>query len=360
MHNTGVGMTPLSNEGIEPLPMDRLQDIAGQVAMGGMRRQSNAVSAFLAADVGGTHARIGFVVPNAVTGAPDIVFYKVYRCADYVSLADILACFCRDHRVHPQTLVLASAGFVDQGVIVNENLAWPVVLDELRSEGGFTAVDVLNDFEAFAHAVGHFGEESSVSVVDGVANPHGAVAVVGPGTGLGAALWLPGQPARVLHTEAGQMELAARPGIEQAIRTALGPTDAYVSYDHVLSGPGLLRLYRAIAAVRGVPATYTDPSDITAMALAGMDTLATQTVDQFCRWLGAFCGDVAVAFNASGGVCLAGGFLARITTVLRSGPFTERFLDKGVMRSFLNRTPVYVVEHGRLGVLGAANWRLGR
>ena len=99
---------------------------------------------------------------------------------------------------------------------------------------------------------------------------------------------------------------------------------------------------------------------ITAMALAGMDTLATQTVDQFCRWLGAFCGDVAVAFNASGGVCLAGGFLARITTVLRSGPFTERFLDKGVMRSFLNRTPVYVVEHGRLGVLGAANWRLGR
>ncbi|PXV60315.1 glucokinase [Dyella jiangningensis] len=352
-------MTPLSDRGFEPVPVDPSPKLGEPLFLDGLDRGGPSASPFLAADVGGTHARIGLVMPDAQGGRPDILAYKNYRCADHGSLADILGVFCRDHGVHPQALVLACAGFVERGAVVNDNLAWPVVLERLRIEGGFASVDVLNDFQAFAHAIGQVDRDSTTVIVDGVADPNGAVAVLGPGTGLGAALWLPGSPARVLHTEAGQMELAVRPGIEQAIRAELGPVDGYVSYEHVLSGPGLLRLYRALASVRGVSATCADPSEITAMALAGMDALAMETVDHFCRWLGAFCGDVAVAFSASGGVCLAGGFLARLASVLRAGPFTERFLDKGVMRSFLNRTPVFVVEHGRLGVLGAANWRLG-
>jgi glucokinase len=353
-------MMPLSDEGRGPVHTDR-SPIPGELFVAGdLQRSAGDRSPFLAADIGGTHARIGLVVQQAATGLPDIAAYQTYRCADYTSLADILGSFCRDHAVHPDTLVLACAGFVERGVVVNENLAWPVVLDHLKLEAGFATVDVLNDFEAFAHAMGQFAEQDAITIVDGVADPRGPIAVVGPGTGLGAALWLPGRPARVLHAEAGQMELAARPGIEQAIRAELGPVDGYVSYEHVLSGPGLRRLYRAVATVRGAPALLDDPGDITAMALAGTDAVAVETVDYFCRWLGAFCGDVAVAFSASGGVCLAGGFLARLTRVLRAGPFTERFLDKGVMRSFLNSTPVYVVEHGQLGVLGAAHWKLAQ
>ena len=358
-HWGGV-MTPLSDEGRELIHIDRSPVPGEPFIVSAPDRLGRPMSTFLAADIGGTHARIGLVVPDVATGRPNIVAYKTYRCAEHASLVDILCSFCRDHGVHPGALVLACAGFVERGVVINENLAWPVVLDRLRVEAGFASVDVLNDFEAFAHAVGHFGEQGTTTIVDGTSNPNGAVAVVGPGTGLGAALWLPGRPVRVLHTEAGQMELAARPGVEQAIRAELGPVDGYVSYEHVLSGPGLLRLYRALAAVHGVPAPFVDPGEITAMALAGLDPLATETVDYFCRWLGAFCGDVAIAFSASGGVCLAGGFLARLTSVLCSGPFTERFLDKGVMRSFLIGTPVFAVEHGQLGVLGAANWRLGR
>lgn len=353
-------MTPLSDEGRRPMHTDRSPVHGEPILISGRNRQERRASPFLAADIGGTHARIGLVAPHAATGRPDLIHYQTYRCADYSSLADILGDFCRDHAVQPEALVLACAGFVERGAVVNDNLAWPVVLEHLKAQTGFTTVDVLNDFEAFAHAMGHFGEQDSATIVDGIANPNGPVAVIGPGTGLGTALWLPGKPARVLHAEAGQMELAARPGVEQAIRAELGPVDGYISYEHVLSGPGLRRLYRAVAAVRRAPAPLTDPAEITALALAGTDAIAMETVDYFCRWLGAFCGDVAVAFSASGGVCLAGGFLARLTRVLRSGPFTERFLDKGVMRSFLNSTPVFVVEHGQWGVLGAASWRLGR
>jgi len=225
-------MTPLSDKGLAPPHMDRLQDMGAPLVAGVLGRQPRPVSPFLAADLGGTHARIGLVVPDAVTGKPDIVIYKVYRCAEHASLVDILDSFRRDHHVQTDALVLACAGFVDGGAVINESLAWPVLLDSLCIEGGFASVDVLNDFEAFAHAVGHFGKENSTAIVDGVANPSGAVAVIGPGTGLGAALWLPGRPPRVLHTEAGHMELAARPGIEQAIRPARRRPDVTVAVEN--------------------------------------------------------------------------------------------------------------------------------
>lgn len=353
-------MTTLSDGGQSPVQIEQPLENAGHAPVLNTDRQYAVGSLFLAVDVGGTHARVGLVAAGGATERPLILVYETYRCAAYSSLTDILRSFCRAHHVHSCALVLACAGYMDQGRVINDNLAWPVAPEVLRVEGGFTEVAVLNDFEAFAHAIGHIDRQSTMTIAEGDTDPQGPIAVVGPGTGLGAALWLPGVPVRVLHTEAGQMELAARPGIEQVIRAELGPADGYVAYEHVLSGPGLLRLYRALGVVRGCSAPLTEPSAISAAALAGADPLATEAVDFFCRWLGAFCGDVAIAFGASGGVCLAGGFLAQLLSVLRAGPFMERFLDKGVMRSFLTSTPVFVVEHGQLGVLGAATWQSRR
>lgn len=353
-------MTTLSDGGQGPVQIEQPLENAGHAPVMDTDRRNSVGPLFLAVDLGGTHARVGLVAAGGATEQPVILVYETYRCAAYSSLTDILRSFCRTHHVHACALVLACAGYMDQGRVINDNLAWPVAPEVLRVEGGFTEVAVLNDFEAFAHAIGHIDRQGTIVIAGGDTDPQGPIAVVGPGTGLGAALWLPGTPVRVLHTEAGQMELAARPGVEQVIRAELGPVDGYVAYEHVLSGPGLLRLYRALGVVRGCPAPLTEPSAISAAALAGKDPLAVEAVDFFCRWLGAFCGDVAIAFGASGGICLAGGFLAQLSDVLRAGPFMERFLDKGVMRSFLASTPVFVVEHGQLGVLGAATWQSRR
>lgn len=361
VHGTGVlAMTTLSDVEWGPVQIDRSLEGAAHVPVLTGDRRKRVESLFLAVDLGGTHARVGLVAAGDAGEPPVILAYETYRCVAYPSLSDILSSFRSTHHVHSCALVLACAGYVEQGAVINDNLAWPVIPEMLRIEGGFTTVAVLNDFEAFAHAIGHIDRQHMTMIAEGISDPRGPIAVVGPGTGLGAALWLPGTPVRVLHSEAGQMELAARPGVEQAIRAELGPEDGYVAYEHVLSGPGLLRLYRALGVVRGCSTPLSDPSAISAAALAGTDPFAVEAVDFFCRWLGAFCGDVAVAFGASGGVCLAGGFLAQLVSVLRAGPFMERFLDKGVMRSFLMSTPVFVVEHGQLGVLGAATWQSRR
>lgn len=251
-HGTGVlAMTTLSDVEWGPVQIDRSLEGAAHVPVLTGDRRQRVDSLFLAVDLGGTHARVGLVAAGDAAEPPVILAYETYRCVAYPSLSDILSSFRRTHHVHSCALVLACAGYMEQGAVINDNLAWPVIPEILRIEGGFTTVAVLNDFEAFAHAIGHIDRQHMTMIAEGISDPHGPIAVVGPGTGLGAALWLPGTPVRVLHSEAGQMELAARPGVEQAIRAELGPEDGYVAYEHVLSGPGLLRLYRALGVVRG-------------------------------------------------------------------------------------------------------------
>lgn len=315
---------------------------------------------FLAADVGGSHARLGLVSPCFERGAPKLLAYRVYRCADHPHLADIVRCFCAELDVRPRELVLACAGYLHAGVVVNKNLVWPVAPAAMAKALGLDRVRFLNDFEALAYATAHIDASNTATLkAPLMTGPEvGPVVVIGPGTGLGAAAWLPGDPPRVLSTEAGQIQLAARVGLEQQVLEQLALPDSHTSYESVLSGPGLQRLYTALCAVRDRYPTLDEPAAITAAALDGSNDMAREALDLFCGWLGSFAGDLAMLYGATGGVYLAGGFLSQLVDFMRRGPLVERFLDKGVMRPFLHKVPIRVVDHGQLGVIGAASWYL--
>ena len=59
-----------------------------------------------------------------------------------------------------------------------------------------------------------------------------------------------------------------------------------------------------------------------------------------------------------GGVYLAGGVLPQIAPLLRGSAFAARLRDKGPLSEVLERVPVHLIEHGQLGVVGAAHWFL--
>ncbi|WP_266171163.1 glucokinase [Dyella subtropica] len=328
-----------------------------------MNTRSPRQQPFLAADVGGTNARMALMAPGIRASGPVVLAYRVYRCAEYASLADIVRAFREELTDAPRQMVLACTGCADGGVVINDSLPWPIVPAAMAEALGLSEVVLLNDFEALAHAAAYIDTtrspqlNTSPHVVTGASGP---VVVVGPGTGLGAAVRLPGTPPTVLATEAGQIQLAARVGREQEVMRMLALPDTYVSYEHVLSGPGLLRVYRALCASSHRAPMCSEPSAVTAAALDGSDTLAVETLNLFCGWLGSFVGDLAMLYQATGGIYLAGGFLSGIVEFLRASSFAERFLDKGVMRPFLEKVPVRVVDHGQLGVIGAASWFLDR
>ncbi|TAN08006.1 MAG: glucokinase [Rhodanobacteraceae bacterium] len=316
---------------------------------------------FLAADVGGTHARVALV--RAVSGGArgfEVLAYRKFACVDFPGLPELLKAFVDSDATLPvRRCVIACAGQVIDDTIINDNLAWRVRLSQLRETLAFDDVALLNDFEALGYALDDVRAADSVLLCGPDERGDGAALVVGPGTGLGAAVRLssPDGP-RVLATEAGQMDFAPGTVREREVLAYLGQDDGYVPYERILSGPGLLTLYSTLCALRGQAPRLASPEAVTAAACAGSDAEAVETVDLFCAALGGFVGNLAMAFMADGGVYLAGGVLPEIRTLLQHSHFAQRFLSKGGMRKFLQRVPVRLIEHGRHGVLGAAHWYL--
>lgn len=324
---------------------------------------------FLAADVGGTHARIGLVIRNHAGRLPvSVLHYHRYSCADWSDLVTMLQDFVAQLADTPyasargniRDCAIACAGYVLDDAIINENLPWPVSIRAIRDGLGIDGLAVINDFEAVAYASQFIAADETRSIIDSVQpSVTGPVLVLGPGTGLGAAVLFPGQPrAQVLATEAGQISLA--PGNEREIEILrlLRRERAHVSFEDALSGPGLLKLYRALCELRGSTVRLLTPAEITGAAMAGSDAAAVETLNVFCGLLGSFVGDLVLIYGARGGVCLAGGILPQIQSFLQASSFAERYFNKGVMRAYLQQIPVRLIEHGQLGVIGAAGWFL--
>jgi glucokinase len=311
----------------------------------------------LAADVGGTYARVGLVQSGA--DAPVVSGYRKYRCADYPSLAAIFKDFLAATKQTPiKHGAIACAGYALDDAIINTNLPWPVSLSQVRRELDLDDLLLVNDFTAIAYATRYVAAQE-VTCIAAAAEPlPGPVLVVGPGTGLGAAVRIPGAPPTILSTEAGQAALTPSTEFEIQILGCLLRETSHVPVEQVLSGPGLANLYSVIAGLRGaVPAKVT-PSQITQAAIEDNDPLALETLRVFCGWLGSFVGNLVLLYGAQGGVYLAGGILPQIKHFLLQSDFVERFRDKGAMRALLQRVPVNLIEHGQLGVLGAAGWYL--
>jgi glucokinase len=323
---------------------------------------------FIAADVGGTHARIGLVIGGAIGRTPvEVLHYHRYSCGEWPNLVVMLQDFVAQLATTPHAAAaqhidrcaLACAGYVLDDTIVNENLPWPVPIAPIRQGLGIDQLAVINDFEAVAYAAQFIDAAASRAIIDAAQPPvEGPTLVMGPGTGLGAAVLLPGQPrAHVLPTEAGLVALA--PGNEREIEIlrVLQRDRPYVAYEDVLSGPGLLRLYRALCELRGSAPDLQTPAQITDAAQSGNDEAALESLHVFCGLLGSFVGDLVLLYRASA-VYLAGGILPQIQLYLQTSTFAERYFNKGVMRPYLQQVSVRLIEHGQLGVIGAAGWFL--
>jgi glucokinase len=322
-----------------------------------MASSSAPVQHFIAADVGGTNARIGVVRANA-DGAIEVLAYRKYSCGDYPSLTVILAEFVAEHAAAAgiDRMAIASAGVVLDDEVINSNLPWRISLSEMRRELRLRELHVINDFAAAAHGAQCLDPAESRLLTPGVtvADP-GPVLVIGPGTGLGAAICIPDPRGTVvLPTEAGMTAFAPGNEREIAILRWLQQRTRHVSTEQLVSGPGLVNLYDALCAIHGHEPALRAPAAITEAARRG-DAIAREAVLAFCALLGSVIGDLAVIGSARA-VFVAGGIVPQLLDFLASSDFHARLVDKGAMRAVLERVPVRLIENERLGVIGAANW----
>jgi len=303
----------------------------------------------LIADIGGTHARLAWIT---APGSP-LQHLQRYACVEHPSIEALIDRYRTDHSLPmPAAAALGVAAHVGGDAVQLTNSAWRIDVPSLTASMGGAVPFLCNDFAALARGLSLLRPDEAQAVGGGRA-AHGAPrAVVGPGTGLGVAGLLDhaGSPI-VVSGEGGHTSLAAETPGEHAIVQWLAVRMGRVSAERVLSGPGLLNLYQAVCATRGRTPVCTSPAAI----LEESHAEASAAVEHFLGWLGAFAGDIALIFDARGGVYLAGGVVAALGPRLAHSSFRQRFEAKGHFSSSLQETPTWRILDSPLCALRGAN-----
>ncbi|WND04083.1 glucokinase [Temperatibacter marinus] len=324
------------------------------------------VQTIIAADIGGTHARLGYIhaFPNRDARTDSMIelkAYTKYRCADYAAISDVLNEFVKSQNIDriDQAAIACAGYFVDEKLKAT-NLPWTFSLDEVRATLNTKNVFGLNDYEALAYSTTCLAETDIQSLnSQGVSVPGKARFILGPGTGLGASVLISrGQALTTLTTEAGNAGFAPVTQVEREIQTLLAKKFDFVSIEHLLSGPGLVNIYQALAEIMDQKALLERPSMISRAALDGSSPLAQASLDVFCEVLGSVTANLVLTYGAQGGAYLAGGILPKFKDYLVNSKFMDRYLANASMRTYLEKVPVNLIEHGNLGVVGAARWCL--
>ena len=265
----------------------------------------------------------------------------------------------------PERACFGIAGPVVNGECRTPNLPWTVSARDLARDIGLSRTSIINDFVAAAHGVGALGAGDLVTLQEGTPAEHGAMALIGAGTGLGEGflVW-DGARYRVHASEGGHADFAASDEATWRLRQALLDEYGRVSWERVLSGAGLAQLYRHLAAdsfarerseVREEMRSGDPAATVTKHALAGDDPLSVKALDIFVTALGAQAGNLALTVLATGGVYLAGGIAPRIVAKLTDDTFLTAFRNKGRLTDLMKRMPVHVIVSPDVGLLGAAS-----
>jgi len=318
----------------------------------------------LAGDIGGTNARLSCY--RQVNGHFVAVHEDVFASRQYRSLDEIVVKFVSDSGVQPDSASFGIAGPVRHGRVETSNLPWVVESSRLAEELQLPSVNLINDLEAQAWGIQCLEDSDTVPLNHVKEAPVGNQAVVAAGTGLGeAGLFWDGRQYQVFACEGGHCDFAPRNELEIELLRYLLTRFGHVSYERIVSGPGLVNVYLFLKDThRGEEPkwlhdeiTTGDPgAAISRAASCGKSALAEQALDLWISIYGAEAGNMALKILATGGVFLAGGIAPKILSRLSGPLFMQAFLGKGRMQALLEGIPVRVITNPKTGLLGAARY----
>jgi glucokinase len=323
---------------------------------------------FLAGDIGGTHTRLAFFEKEGNRLRP--VAEETYPSQKYPGLAPILQEFLKTHPGTADRVALGIAGPVREGRVETPNLPWVIDANHLADEVRSGPVALLNDLEANAHGIAALGPDDFAVLNPGAPAAAGNAALISAGTGLGeAGLFWDGKRHRPFASEGGHCDFAPRNPLEAELAGYLFRRFGHVSYERVLSGPGLHNVYEFFVERGGGPDELpalmqrlgiSDPSAaIATAAIKGQSELCRQALDLVISVYGAEAGNLALKLLATGGVFLGGGVAPKLLPRLRQPGFLEAFIDKGRMRPLLEAIPVRVILNESTALFGAARYAAG-
>lgn len=316
----------------------------------------------LAGDIGGTNTRLAFF-----EGTPDHltpVATEIFPSRDHKGLEEIAINFITKYKRTPSAACFGIAGAIRDGVVEATNLPWVVRVTTIAAGLGISCVSLVNDLEANAHGIALLSESDFVSLNEGAPVHLGNRALISAGTGLGEAGLLAelNGSYRPFPSEGGHVDFAPANDLQIELWRHLKSRFEHVSYERVLSGPGLFNIYQFLRDTRRAeePSWLADaikegdPSAAVAnCGLEGTAEIGVKALDMFVSIYGAAAGNLGLQVVATGGVFIGGGIAPKILPKLKAPAFLEAFQAKGRVRSLLKDIPVRVITNDKTALLGA-------
>jgi glucokinase len=316
----------------------------------------------LAGDIGGTNSRLAFFDPSG--GRFRLVSSSVFPSREYSSLDEIVTKFVSASGLHPDTACFGVAGPVRNGKVEASNLPWIIESKRLAKELGLTKAVLINDLEANAWGISTLASADVVSLNQVNGTPIGNQAVIAAGTGLGeAGMFWDGSHHQIFACEGGHCDFAPRNDIEIDLLRYLRTRFGHVSYERIVSGPGLVNVFHFLRdSGRGTePAwlteqmAHSDPAAaVSGAAMQGKCALCEQALDLFVSIYAAEAGNLALKTMALGGIYLGGGIAPKLLAKLAGPLFMQSFVAKGRMQHLLELIPVRVIMNDNTALQGAA------
>ncbi len=319
----------------------------------------------LAGDIGGTKTHLAvFSVHGGQLRSESLT---TFPSKDYSGLVPVLEEFLAGQSLTIEAACFGIAGPVIDGRVKTPNLPWIIDAAELRRALKLEAVHLLNDLEAAAYGIFTLADDEFCTLNRGTLQQSGNKALIAAGTGLGQSiLYNDGRHFRPLASEGGHAEFAPRNELEIELLRYLIDRFGHVSYERVVSGPGLFNIYRFLKERRGLDepkwlaeklAASDDPSAVVSLAaLASEAEICVQSLDLFVSVYGAEAGNLALRAKSVGGLYVGGGIAPKILAKLTDGTFMQAFADKGRYEEFVAAIPVQVVLNDRAALRGAADY----
>lgn len=322
----------------------------------------------LAGDIGATHSRLAAFETEG--NRLQCAVEKIYSSGDHKGLAEIVADFTKTEGIPAQSACFGVAGPVRGGRSRISNLPWIIDSRELAAQLKLRTVGLINDLEAFAYGIDVLESKDFVTLSEGSNEAAGNTAVVSAGTGLGeAGLYWDGFRHHPFACEGGHTEFAPKNAIEIELLQYLMKKyqNQHVSYERILSGPGIKNIYDFLrdTSKEEEPTWLKDqladapdaPAVISRLALTNKAAICERTLSIFVSVFGSEAGNCALKFMATGGIFVAG-IAGKIVSKMREETFMDAFLDKGRMRTLLQEIPVKIVLNDDSGLIGAARFTL--
>ena len=325
----------------------------------------------LAGDVGGTKTHLALFAFEGE--ALRLLAEATYTSKTYSGLEDVVQKFLRAQEKQEEEVSrepITGACFGVAGPVVGNisktpNLPWIVSTQVLREVTGVEKVKLINDLEANGYGIPLLEGNELVTLQEGSSGlPDGHGALISAGTGLGEAfLYREGKTFKPVASEGGHADFAPRDDLEIELLRYLLNRFPHVSYERVVSGPGLFNIYSFLRDCgHGEEPTWLaeqlkqgHPSrTISQAALANEDELCVKALDLFVSIYGAEAGNLALKVKALGGVYVGGGIAPKILDKMRDGAFMKAFGEKGRLSPLLKAVPVRVILNPRTPLYGAA------